>query len=93
MAVPLGARANEGYTLIYNREEVDTQPLLDQDRKYYRKTVGLIIRDGRQIYDDDDGAKKRAFPPLDTFAFCPDGRMAQAKSADSFLADGARDVL
>lgn len=68
-----------------------------QYRKYYKKTVGLIIRDGKLIYDDDDGAKKRAFPPLDTFAFYPDGSMAlgaaQTKSADSFLADGARDVL
>ncbi len=67
-----------------------------QYRKYYKKPVGIILRDGELIIDDATKAKRRAFPPLDNFAFYPDGCMevseAQSRTADDFIQSGAWDV-
>ena len=69
-------------------------------RRYLRqeKHVGVIIRDGKTLYDDPkNSAKKRKFPPLDTLAVFADGSMqtftSDAFTAQEYLDMGARHVF
>jgi len=66
-------------------------------RVYNKLKTGLIIRDGRLLYQDTFTKPRAAIPPLDELALYPDGRVEMRTpgilSAQDYLDLGARDVL
>ena len=85
--------------LISHRDQV----VFAMNTDYYtyrlgRKTkVGMIIRDGKVLYDRVPEADRAQFPNLDTLAMYEDGSWAVYKSdeltAEQYLSDGAVDVF
>ena len=59
--------------------------------------IGIVIRDGKVISAKTRKKNASTFPNLDTLALYPDGDIrvfySNEKTAEEYLADGARDVL
>ena len=69
-----------------------------QYRKNYKIQIGLIMRQGKVIYELENAKNRRnQFPPLDTLMLTPDGgfelKTAGELTADEALSAGASDVL
>ena len=66
-------------------------------RVYNREKKGLIIRDGRVLFEDTYTRPVAKIPPLDELALFPDGHVEMRTpgqySAQDYLSAGARDVL
>ena len=66
-------------------------------RVYNKEKKGLIIRDGKVLFEDSYTRPVAKIPPLDELALFPDGRVEMRTpgeySAQDYLAAGASDVL
>ena len=66
-------------------------------RVYNKEKKGLIIRDGKVLFEDTYSRPVAKIPPLDELALFPDGHMEMRTpgqfTAQDYLAAGARDVL
>ena len=93
------ARANP----VKNALEHQTVFAMNTDYYTYRiasdgaKHIGIVIRDGKILYNDPWPSDTAYFPNLDTVAFYPDGRLEVHHSweltAQEYLDRGAYDVL
>lgn len=67
------------------------------DRRYNRKTQGIILRDGKIISEKTYKSGAGSFPNLDTMALYPDGRITvhtcKEYTAQEYLQMGATDVF
>ena len=82
----------------------DNQVVFASNTDYYTyrlassgsRHTGVVIRDGRILYDDRWKEETKFFPNLDMLAFYPDGHMEVAhsyeKSAQDYIDEGAYDV-
>ena len=70
---------------------------VQRNRKKYTMSVGVVLRDGRVLYDDPAKKATSTLPTRDILALFPDGRMEpfdyNAISGQELLAQGAYEAL